>query len=59
MIEEAFARLGQGRCLLALCAPAEARQPLTEARDIFASLAATPALADAAQLLAQAAELAG
>ncbi|MBV9207277.1 MAG: AAA family ATPase [Actinobacteria bacterium] len=57
--ERAQALLGQGRCLLALRAPAEARQPLTEARDIFTSLAATPALADAAQLLAQATELTG
>jgi class 3 adenylate cyclase/tetratricopeptide (TPR) repeat protein len=57
--ERAQALLGQGRCLLALRAPAEARQPLTEARDIFASLVAAPALADAAQLLAQATELAG
>ena len=57
--ERAQALLGQGRCLLALHAPAEARQPLTQAQDIFASLAATPALADTAQLLAQATELAG
>jgi class 3 adenylate cyclase len=57
--EQAQALLGQGRCLLALGRPAEAGEPLHAARDIFASLAASPALADANHLLAQATALAG
>jgi len=57
--ERAQALLGQGRCLLALRRPAGARQPLTVAREIFASLGAKPVLADACQLLAQATALAG
>jgi class 3 adenylate cyclase/tetratricopeptide (TPR) repeat protein len=57
--EHAQALLGQGRCLLALRKPAGARQPLTVAREIFASLGAKSVLADACQLLAQATELAG
>jgi len=57
--EHAQALLGQGRCLLALGRPAAARQPLTVAREIFASLAAKPVLADARRLLAQATALAG
>jgi tetratricopeptide (TPR) repeat protein len=57
--EHAQALLGQGRCLLALRKPAGARQLLTVAREIFASLGAKPILADVCQLLAQATTLAG
>ena len=52
--ERAQALLGRGRCLLALARPAEARQPLRTARDIFATLGARPALTDVDRLLAQA-----
>jgi class 3 adenylate cyclase/tetratricopeptide (TPR) repeat protein len=57
--EQAQALLGQGRCLLALGRPAEGEQPLSAARDIFASLGASPALADAHGLLAEATAMAG
>jgi hypothetical protein len=57
--EQAHALLGQGRCLLTLSRPAEAREPLRAARDIFASLGANPVLADANRLLAEATALAG
>jgi hypothetical protein len=57
--EQAQALLGQGRCLLTLGRPAEAREPLCAARDIFTSLGATPALADAGRLLAEATAPAG
>jgi tetratricopeptide (TPR) repeat protein/uncharacterized cupin superfamily protein len=57
--EQAQALLGQSRCLLTLGRPAEARKPLHAARDIFASLGANPALADANRLLAEATALAG
>jgi tetratricopeptide (TPR) repeat protein len=56
--EQAQALLGQGRCLLSLGRPAEAREPLHAARDIFASLGANPVLADANRLLAEATALA-
>jgi predicted ATPase/class 3 adenylate cyclase len=52
--EQAQALLGQGRCLLPLRRPAEAREALRAARDIFASLGAGPVLADAGCLLAEA-----
>jgi class 3 adenylate cyclase/tetratricopeptide (TPR) repeat protein len=52
--ERAQALLGQGRCLLALHRPAEARQPLHTAQEIFTSLRAGPARAEAGGLLAQA-----
>jgi hypothetical protein len=57
--EQAQALLGQGRCLLAAGRPAEGEQPLCAARDIFASLGASPVLADANRLLAEATALAG
>ena len=50
--ERAFALLGQGRCLLALGRPGEARGPLGEARAIFARLGAAPALGETDALLA-------
>ena len=56
--EQAQALLGQGRCLLTLGRPTEAGEPLHAARDIFASLGANPALADANGLLAEATALA-
>jgi hypothetical protein len=55
--EQAQALLGQGRCLLTVGRPAEAREPLSAARDIFASLGATPVLTEANRLLAQATAL--
>jgi tetratricopeptide (TPR) repeat protein len=42
--ERAHALLGQGRCLIALGRSAEAETPLLEARELFGSLGATPAL---------------
>jgi len=55
--EQAFALLGQGRCLVALGRPADATQPLLRARDIFQKLQATPALAETDALLQQATAL--
>jgi tetratricopeptide (TPR) repeat protein len=52
--ERAQALLGQGRCLLALARPDEAREPLRTARDIFTSLGARPARDAIDRLLAQA-----
>ncbi|MBO0771774.1 MAG: AAA family ATPase [Actinobacteria bacterium] len=57
--EHGHALLGQGRCLLRLGQPAEAREPLDAARDLFASLGAKPVLGDANRLLAETAALAG
>lgn len=51
--EHAYALLGQGRCLLALGHPA-ADIPLSEARELFASMDYQPALAETEALLAQA-----
>jgi tetratricopeptide (TPR) repeat protein len=50
--ERAYALLGQGRCLRALGDP-EAEQPLTEAREMFASIGYKPALAETEALLSQ------
>jgi len=44
--EQAFALLGQGRCLLSLSRPTEASPVLQHAREIFDRLQATPALAE-------------
>ncbi len=57
--EQAQALRGQGRCLLTLGRPAEAREPLRAAGDVFSSLGASPVLADANRLLAEATALAG
>ena len=51
--EQAFALLGQGRCLNALGCPAEATQALQQARGIFQALQAAPALAETDALLRQ------
>jgi class 3 adenylate cyclase/tetratricopeptide (TPR) repeat protein len=53
--EQAFALLGQGRCLLGLARPTEAAPVLQHAREIFERLGATPALAETDALLAAAA----
>jgi tetratricopeptide (TPR) repeat protein len=53
--EQAFALLGQGRCLLRLSRPAEAIPVLQHARDIFERLGAAPGLAETDALLAAAA----
>ena len=50
--ERAYALLGQGRCLTALGQP-EAREPLGQARELFASMGYRPALADTDALLEQ------
>ncbi len=48
--ERAYALLGQGRCLAALGNP-ESEVPLREARDLFASMGFTPAVAEVDSLL--------
>jgi hypothetical protein len=50
--ERAYALLGEGRCLLA-CGGGGAEAPLTEARDLFASMGYRPALAETERLLAE------
>ena len=52
--EQAFALLGQGRCLLGLVRPTDAVQVLQHAREIFGRLQAVPALAETDALLQQA-----
>jgi hypothetical protein len=52
--EQAFALLGQGRCLLGLSRPTEAAEVLQHAREIFEPLQAAPALAETDTLLEQA-----
>jgi hypothetical protein len=49
--EEAQALLGEGRCLVALGKAPEAAAPLAAAREIFARLAAKPALSETDELL--------
>jgi hypothetical protein len=53
----AHALLGQGRCLTALGQPAEATRALVQAREIFDTLKAAPALAETDALLDQASAL--
>jgi class 3 adenylate cyclase/tetratricopeptide (TPR) repeat protein len=55
--EEAFALLGQGRCLLGLSRATEAEHILQRAREIFEMLQAGPALAETDALLQQATAL--
>ena len=57
--EQAFALLGQGRCLLALGRPTDATSSLLQARKIFRALQAAPALAETDALLEQAAAQSG
>ena len=57
ILEQAFALLGQGRCLTALGQPAEATHALQQAREIFDALKAAPALAETDMLLQQASAL--
>ena len=52
--EQAFALLGEGRCLTALGQPTEATHALKQAREIFDALRAAPALAEIDTLLEQA-----
>jgi hypothetical protein len=52
IIEQAFALLGKGRCLVALSRGAEAFPALRQAREIFEELGAAPALAETNALLA-------
>ena len=49
--EQAFALLGQGRCLLALGRATDAAKPLLHARDIFQKLQAAPAITETDLLL--------
>jgi hypothetical protein len=53
VIEQAFALLGEGRCLVALSQGAEASPALRKAREIFEALGAAPALAETSALLAR------
>ena len=55
--EQAFALLGQGRCLVGLSRPIEAASVLQHAREIFEGLKAAPALAETDALLHQATSL--
>jgi hypothetical protein len=55
--EQAFALLGQARCMIALGRPTEATHALQQAREIFAGLKASPALVETDTLLQQAAAL--
>ncbi|MBV9093834.1 MAG: hypothetical protein JO132_08170, partial [Streptosporangiaceae bacterium] len=57
--ERAQALLGQGRCLLALRKPAEAREPLRTARDIFTSLGAKAAQTETGLLIEHGITVAG
>ena len=52
VVEEAFALLGFGRCLIALDRPDEAAPVLETARDMFAKMGARPAHSEAESLLA-------
>jgi hypothetical protein len=55
VLEQGQTLLGRARCLIALGRTAEATQPLSEARSIFAGLGAAPLEAEAERLLATAA----
>jgi class 3 adenylate cyclase/tetratricopeptide (TPR) repeat protein len=52
--EQAFALLGQGRCLVGLSRPTEAAPVLQHAREIFEGLRAAPALAETDALMQRA-----
>jgi class 3 adenylate cyclase/tetratricopeptide (TPR) repeat protein len=51
VVEQAFALLGQGRCLVRVGEHASAAEPLKAAREIFARLEAAPLVADVDALL--------
>ena len=51
ILEQAYALLGQGRCLTALGRPAQATEALRGARAIYQTLRAAPALAETDTLL--------
>jgi len=55
--EQAFALLGQGRCLIGLALPTEAAPVLEQAREIFERLRAAPALTEIDALLERATAL--
>ncbi len=55
--EQAYALLGQGRCLTALGRRTEATRALVQARELFETLKAAPALAEIDALLDQAGAL--
>jgi class 3 adenylate cyclase/tetratricopeptide (TPR) repeat protein len=55
--EQAFALLGQGRCLIGLSRPTEAAPVLQQAREVFHRLQAAPALAETDALLHEATAL--
>jgi class 3 adenylate cyclase/tetratricopeptide (TPR) repeat protein len=57
ILEQAYALLGEGRCLTALDRPAEATRALGHARQIFDTLKAGPALAETDALLDRAGAL--
>ncbi|MFY9914774.1 MAG: AAA family ATPase [Nocardioidaceae bacterium] len=57
VVEEGFALLGQGRCLLDLSRPGDAKAPLLAARDIFTQCGMVPALKETDALLARATAL--
>ena len=54
VVEHAFARLGEGRCRVRLSRPAEAAGTLEQARAMFSSMGAAPAIAETEALLDQA-----
>jgi class 3 adenylate cyclase/tetratricopeptide (TPR) repeat protein len=58
VLEQGYALLGAGRCLLALRDPVRAAKRLQKARDIFESLGARPLVGEAEPLLEQAAAFA-
>jgi tetratricopeptide (TPR) repeat protein len=55
--EQAYALLGQGRCLVAIADPA-AEEPLRQAAELFSSMGYRPALAETEALIAQTTALA-
>ena len=55
--EQAFALLGEGRCLIRFGRTTEASRVLRQAREIFQKLQAAPAVAETDELLQQATAL--
>ena len=54
VLGQASSLFGAGRCLLALGRPFEAASPLTDARELFKSLGATPSVERVDETLARA-----